>query len=166
MLHFLLLYICSCIRCRKYLQSDDVTGFYPLSLPSRPALLSPRGSTGTAGETLPHRDRATGSKDQGLSERVLLWSVMWQTQQMWCVSRSLQYETMIALIFTCKPVEWNILILVVFFLLHASSYHPCRLSPVFISFFQEVYLLWCTSIQSLPSLCHVPFASQKKVILV
>lgn len=28
---------------------------------------------------------------------------------------------------------------------------------------QEVYLPWCTSIQLLPSLCHVPFASQKKV---
>lgn len=49
--------------------------FNPLTLPSRPPPLSPRGSSGTAGETFPHRDRATGSEDQGLSERVLLWSV-------------------------------------------------------------------------------------------
>lgn len=40
-----------------------------------PLLSSHRGSSGTAGETFPHRNRATGSEDQGLSERVLLRSV-------------------------------------------------------------------------------------------
>lgn len=35
----------------------------------------PRRSSGTAGETLPHRDRTTGSEDQGLSKWVLLRSV-------------------------------------------------------------------------------------------
>lgn len=33
----------------------------------------------------------------------------------------------------------------------------------FVHLIQGVYLPWCTSIQSLPSLCHVLFASQKKV---
>lgn len=33
----------------------------------------------------------------------------------------------------------------------------------FVHLMQGVYLPWCTSIQSLPSLCHVLFASQKKV---
>lgn len=62
------------------------SALYSLSLlssslpPSHPPRLSPRGPSGTAGETLPHRDRATGSEDQGLSERVLLWSVIGETQ--------------------------------------------------------------------------------------
>lgn len=34
----------------------------------------------------------------------------------------------------------------------------------FPSMSQDVYLLWCTSIQLHPSLCHVPFAFQKKVM--
>lgn len=53
----------------------DISFFDPLTLPSRPPPLSPRGSSGTAGETFPHRDGATGSEDQRLSKRVLLWSV-------------------------------------------------------------------------------------------
>lgn len=65
--------------------------FHPHPLPSHPPLLCPRGSSGTAGETLPHRDGATGSEDQGLSERVLLRSVMWKTQLSQSVSHILSY---------------------------------------------------------------------------
>ena len=47
--------------------------FYDLRSAHPPC--SPRRSSGTAGEALPHRDWAAGSEDQGLSERILLRSV-------------------------------------------------------------------------------------------
>lgn len=73
------------------------------SLTSHRPLLFPRGPTGTAGETLPHRDRATGSEDQGLSERVLLRSVMWQTRLARHVSHIFSQVKMLTLIvITCK----------------------------------------------------------------
>lgn len=65
---------------------------------------------------------------------------------------------MFFIIFLLPSSVFSLLILSknVIFFLPLFSFYSC----------QEVYLPWCTSIQSLPSLCHVPFAFQKKVISV
>uniref|UniRef100_A0A665TDP9 PTB domain-containing protein n=1 Tax=Echeneis naucrates TaxID=173247 RepID=A0A665TDP9_ECHNA len=71
-------YLYACLRVISFtslwniLCSRTVSLIFHQCSPSHAPPLSPRGSSGTAGETLPHRDWATGSEDQGLSERVLL----------------------------------------------------------------------------------------------
>lgn len=99
---------------------------------------TPRRSTGTAGETLPHWDGTTGSEDQGLSERVLFRSV-YTGNATECSTTSFESARTLPVILSVLHLH----------LLSCLS--------------QVVYLPWCTNIQSLPSLYHVHCGSQRKV---